>query len=155
MRKTAKKCVEICTAHGCGTIIIGADKEWKQNCSMGSVGNQRFCCIPHTRFRQMLRTQCEKYGIQYVEQEESCTFKASALGGDPIPTWSAGNNQQYTFFGRRIKRGQHRAKNGHLISADINGALNIGRKRKQNDPGCSGIRLPMGDSGSPARIRIV
>lgn len=33
-----------------------------------------------------------------------------------------------TFSGRRIKRGLYRTKDGRAINADINGAINIGRK---------------------------
>ena len=155
MRKAARKCVEAAISHNCGTIIVGVNEGWKQNCTMGSAGNQRFCYIPHARFRQMLRTQCAKNGIDYIEQEESYTSKASALDGDPIPTWTPGSLASPVFSGQRVKRGLYRTRNGILLNADINGALNIGRKSKQNDPSLSRIRLCMGELDSPARIRII
>ena len=155
MRKAAKECIRRCIADNCGTLIVGVNEDWKQNCAMGTVSNQRFCSIPHAKFRQMLKAQCSKYGIRYVEQEESYTSKASALDGDCIPTWNAGSTGSHSFSGKRVKRGLYRTEKGILINADINGALNIGRKSKQNDPALSGIRLCMGGLDSPVRVWIV
>ena len=60
-------------------------------------------------------------------REESYTSKASALDFDPMPD-SYQEDAKFTFSGKRIKRGLYRTSWGKLINADINGALNIGRK---------------------------
>ncbi|BAZ07695.1 IS605 family transposase OrfB [Calothrix sp. NIES-3974] len=75
---------------------------------------------------------CERYGLNYIEQEESYTSKANAIDGDEIPVYNADNPKEYEFSGKRIKRGLYRTKDGHLVNSDLNGALNIGRKSKHN-----------------------
>ncbi|WP_293340402.1 hypothetical protein [Microcoleus sp. CAWBG58] len=66
------------------------------------------------------------------EQEESHTSKASALDEDDLPVFNANNPVTYQFSGKLVKRGLYRTKDGHLVNADCNGAVNIGRKSKQN-----------------------
>lgn len=99
--------------------------------------NQNFVQIPYHILRFKLQSLCERVGIQYTEQEESYTSKASALDGDEVPSYNADNPQTYTFSGKRIKRGLYRTKTGRLINSDANGALNILRKHlnlsKAND----------------------
>ena len=66
--------------------------------------------------------------MNYVEQEEGYTSKASFFDYDSIPVYNADNPQMYIFSGTRIKRGLYKCANGKTINADINGALNILRK---------------------------
>nr|WP_323225223.1 zinc ribbon domain-containing protein [Spirulina sp. 06S082] len=100
--------------------------------------------------RQKLSALCQRYGIEYREQEESYTSKASALNRDPIPTYQANSTTKYTFSGRRVKRGLYRSQAGLVINADCNGAINIGRKSKHE--GFS--RVSSGLLASPLRIFI-
>ena len=46
---------------------------------------------------------------------------------DTIPTYGNKSEKQ-NFSGRRIKRGLYQARDGRLLNADVNGAINIGRK---------------------------
>ncbi|MFB2894649.1 hypothetical protein ACE1CI_17210 [Aerosakkonemataceae cyanobacterium BLCC-F50] len=62
--------------------------------------------------------------LNYIEQEESYTSKASAIDGDEIPIYNADNPKEYQFSGKRIKRGLYRTKEGYLVNADLNGSLN-------------------------------
>ena len=112
--------------------IVGVNLGWKQQIDIGSRNNQNFVQIPQWQLRSKLSALCQRYGIQYVEQEESYTSKASALDGDEIPVCNADNPQTYQFSGRRVKRGLYCSGNSHLINADCNGAWNIGRKSKHN-----------------------
>ena len=59
--------------------------------------------------------------------EESYTSKASSIDEDQIPCYGK-EEKEYTFSGKRIKRGLYRSKEGILMNADINGASNIIRK---------------------------
>ena len=70
---------------------------------------------------------CSRYGIHYVEQEESYTSKASFIYKDEIPAWN-GTDQQVAFSGKRVRCGLYRASDGREVNADINGATNILRK---------------------------
>ena len=154
MHKAANEVIRQAKEHNCGTIIIGANKGQKQNICLGAVTNQNFVQIPHARFRAILKDKCARAGIRFIEQEESYTSKASALDKDPIPTYDPSNQQDCTFSGSRIRRGLYRAKDGTLLNADVNGALNIARKSKQNGiiPRCA--RLCRGVVDTPKRIRI-
>ncbi len=42
-----------------------------------------------------------------------------------MPTHDKGNSGKHSFSGKRIKRGLYQTKDGSLINADVNGALNI------------------------------
>ena len=117
---------------------------------MGKSNNQKFNNIPHGDLRRKLQSICEYYGIQFHEQEESYTSKASFFDGDEIPIYNADNPKEYKFSGKRVSRGRYVTSNGEVINADCNGALNILRKSNL-------ISLTLQDSGclaQPLRIRI-
>lgn len=109
------------------TIIIGQNKDWKQNARTGNVNNQSFTTIPHSLLIQMITYKTERHGIRVILTEESYTSKASFLDLDPIPAYGKNESNQ-SFSGKRIKRGLYRSKSGKMINADVNGAANIMRK---------------------------
>ncbi len=121
MRKAARYIVDYCLDKRIGTIVIGCNKEQKQNINIGHTNNQNFVQIPYWRFRRILKSLCERYGIQYIETEESYTSKASFLDRDTMAYGSV-------FSGKRICRGLYRSGCGKIINADLNGAANIIRK---------------------------
>ena len=127
MCKTARIIVNYCIEHDIGNIVVGYNPDWKRNIDIGKQNNQNFVNIPHGNLRQKLQSLCERYGINYVEQEESYTSKADFFAND-LPIWNADNPKEYSFSGRRISRGQYKSSNDKIINADCNGALNILRK---------------------------
>lgn len=110
-------------------IVIGHNKDQKQNISIGCSNNQNFVSIPFCRFEQILVNTAAKLNIPVVVREESYTSQASLLNLDDIPTYGNGDGIRYEFSGKRIKRGLYRTKDGIFINADINGAGNIIRKK--------------------------
>ena len=130
MSTAARRIISYCIIHRIGNIVVGCNPEWKQNIHLGGVPNQNFVQIPHGKLREKLAYLCELYGINYFEQEESYTSKASFFDDDDLPIYNADNPQSYTFSGKRITRGQYRTSSGYILNADINGALNILRKSK-------------------------
>ena len=130
LNKSARYILDFCINRKIGTIIVGYNPTLKQNSNMGKRNNQNFVNIPIFTLRSKLESLCERYGLNYVEQEESYTSKASAVDKDEIPVYNADNPSQKKFSGRRIKRGLYKTKIGHLINADANGSLNIGFKSK-------------------------
>ncbi len=80
--------METCLKLDVGTIIIGVNQGWKQESNIGKRNNQNFVQIPHYSLREKIKSLCETYGIQYIEQEESYTSKASALDLDEIPVYN-------------------------------------------------------------------
>lgn len=127
IHKVAHIVVSYCLAHDLGRIVIGQNPDWKQRVNMGKVNNQKFCYIPHAKLLDNIKYLAEEYGINVIVREESYTSKASALDFDNMPT-SYQKGAICQFSGKRIQRGLYRAKSGKVINADLNGALNIGRK---------------------------
>lgn len=103
------------------TLIIGCNKEWKQDINIGKRNNQNFVQIPHSNFINLLTYKCELKGINVLITEESYTSKCSFLDDEDI-------KKQTLYKGKRIKRGLFKTEGGILINADINGALNILKK---------------------------
>jgi IS605 OrfB family transposase len=150
LNKAARLIINNCIKNKISTLIVGVNPGWKQKINIGSRNNQNFVQIPHWQLRTKLAALCERYGLKYVEQEESYTSKASALDGDILPTYNPDNPQTYTFSGSRIKRGLYRSAAGNMINADCNGACNIGRKSKHN--GFAGVSS--GALAAPLRYQI-
>jgi putative transposase len=130
LNKAARYIINFCKARKIGTIIVGYSPTLKQETNMGKRNNQNFIQIPIFTLRTKLESLCERYGLNYVEQEESYTSKASSIDRDDIPVYNADNPSKRQFSGRRVKRGLYKTKTGHLINADCNGSLNIGFKSK-------------------------
>ena len=103
------------------TLIIGYNKEWKQDTKMGKVNNQNFVGIPFYKFKSQLEYKCALVGIAVEEQEESYTSKCSFKDDEEIRKHSV-------YRGQRISRGLYRAADGSIINADLNGSLNIMKK---------------------------
>ncbi len=121
LHNASRQIVDHLVSEGIGVLVIGKNKNWKQEINIGRQNNQNFVSIPHTRFVDMLTYKAKLVGIKVINTEESYTSKCSFLDLEPI-----GKHAKYR--GKRIKRGLFRASNGRLINADVNGSGNIIRK---------------------------
>ena len=145
LNKAARYIVNFCLSRKIGTIVVGYNPTLKQNTNLGKRNNQtavaplgetprphclNFVQIPLFTLRAKLKSLCERYELNYVEQEESYTSKASSLDRDEMPVYNADNPVKPKFSGKRVKRGLYRTKSGHLINADANGSCCIGLKSK-------------------------
>lgn len=130
MHRISAHLIRECVRRGIGTLVIGKNVQWKTGSSMGRKTNQSFVQIPHSTLIWMIRYKAEREGIEVFEQEESYTSQASFLDHDEIPVFGA--KTEYSFSGRRIKRGLYRSKDGTVFSADVNGSANIIRKAVPN-----------------------
>lgn len=151
IRKTARYIIDYCIEQKIGAVVCGYNSDFKRGMNLGKVTNQQFTQISFGSLRETLANLCERYGIQYIEQEESYTSKASCLDLDDIPVYNTEQPFTGEFSGKRIKRGLYRFSNGRIANADINGAANILRKSKQNfnfEELCRGLLA------SPLRIRL-
>ena len=109
-------------------LIIGKNKEQKNGIDLHSkLENRNFCMIPFNKLIETLKYKCEENGIEYIEQEESYTSKASFLDNDYIPVYGE-ENDKYEFSGWRNGRIYKIKGKDQRIHADLNGALNIMRK---------------------------
>ena len=148
--KTTKKIIDYCLGHNIGSLVLGKNKGFQQKSNMGKVNNQTFVQMPFCKLQQKLEYQCELYGIDMIEQEESYTSRASFWDKDKIPIY--GDSKQYSFSGKRIKRGLYQTSSGRLLNADVNGALN--RLRKSNVVSLDGL-YSRGELNTPVRIRVI
>ena len=127
MFKTARYLINWCLENNIDTIVAGKNKLWKQEVKTGNSNNQNFVFIPHAKLYRIIKDLCEYYGINYFEQEESYTSKASYLDNDYIPEYGV-DDENANFSGKRMYRGLYRSSNGTKINADLNGSANILRK---------------------------
>jgi putative transposase len=134
LHTASKRIIDFLVEEGIGTVIIGKNPFWKQECGMGRKNNQNFVSIPHARLIDMLTYKAALVGIQVEVREESYTSQASFLDLDPIPTYKPNDEEEHVFSGKRIGRRNrlYRTKDGRKICADVNGAYNILRKSRPN-----------------------
>lgn len=121
IHKASHYIVNYCLQNGIWNIVIGHNKEWKQNLNIGKTNNQKFTSIPFNKFIHMLKYKCENYGINFIVVEESYTSKIDHLAGE-----SFGHKDNY--LGKRIYRGLFKSSTNQVLNADVNGALGILRK---------------------------
>lgn len=121
LHKISKNIIDHCVQNNIGTIVIGKNKNWKQNINLGSKTNQKFAELPHTRLIDKITYKAKLLSISIELTEESYTSKCDNLALEPL-------YKHETYVGKRIKRGLFQSSVGKLINADVNGALGIGRK---------------------------
>lgn len=125
MHQISNYIIKYCIKNNIGTIVIGQNKQWKQNVNLGSKNNYTFCMLSHTQLINQIKNKTNTYGIDVIVIEETYTSKASFLDNDDIPNF---DGKEYQFSGKRKTRGCYISKDGIQINADVNGASNIIRK---------------------------
>lgn len=121
LHNISRSIVNHLASNNINTLVVGYNKEWKQDINLGKRNNQSFVGIPFARLIGMLEYKCEEVGITLVKVEESYTSKCSFLDREKV-----GYHDEYV--GKRVKRRLFRAGNGLTLHADVNGAGNILRK---------------------------
>lgn len=121
IHKTSRYIVDYCRDNKINTIIIGNNKNWKQNSKMSKVVNQNFISIPYYKFIEKVKYKAEEIGINIIITEESYTSGTSFLDNE-LPIKENYNKN------RRIHRGLFISNNNVRINADINGAYQIMKK---------------------------
>lgn len=151
MNKTARLIISYCLEHNIGNIVCGYNETFQRSSNLGKKNNQSFTHIPFGKLREKIEYLCNLYGITFIKQEESYTSKASFFDKDNIPLYNDDNPKKYVFSGKRIKRGLYKTKDGKLLNADVNGALNILSKSKVVD---LTVLYYRGELDTPIRIRV-
>ena len=54
--------------HHAGTLVLGENKRWKQDCDMGSQNNQNFVSMPIGLLKQMIIYKASDAGIKTIMQ---------------------------------------------------------------------------------------
>jgi len=126
INKAARLIINYAITNDIGQIIIGYNKGFK-DIILRDQYNQMAKSIPLARLRDKISYLAKEQNIEVSIVNESYTSKASYIDNDEIPELDYNKHQ---FSGKRVKRGLYRSKEGILINADLNAALNILRKGK-------------------------
>lgn len=121
IHKFSRFIVDYCVKNDIGTIVIGKTKNWKDNINLGAITNQKFTEIPFSRFIEKVVYKSSLLNIDVKLQEESYSSKCDSLAIESV-------EKHETYLGKRNKRGLFQSSLNKLINADVNGAINIGRK---------------------------
>ncbi len=133
LNKSVKELLNNAKDNNMSQIIVG----WNKGIKTGVIKNeslkgkrraktnQKFISLPISKFKNKLILKSKEYGINIIEINESYTSVSSFYDNDEI-------EKDKLRSGKRIKRGLYKRKDGTLINADINAALNIIKKYKRN-----------------------
>ena len=125
LHKTSRFIADYAKQHSVSTIVIGHNKEWKQNSVLSKQVNQHFVQIPFNTLISQIRYKAKEFGIKVILVEESYTSGTSFLDNE-MPIKENYNKS------RRKHRGIFKSNNGTLINADVNGAFQILKKAFPN-----------------------
>lgn len=117
----SKKIINLCLENDIGNIVIGHNKNWKNECNLGKKMNQKFIQIPFNDLINKIKYKAEEFGINVKTIEESYTSKVDHLVNEEM-------KKQENYKGKRIKRGLFKSSCNKILNADINGAIGILRK---------------------------
>ena len=121
LHKASRYIINCCLKADIHTIVIGKNKEWKQNSKLSKKVNQNFVQIPFARLIETIQYKAKEQGIAVILTEESYTSGTSFIDNEE-PTKENYNKA------RRIYRGLFVSNKGIKINADLNGAYQILRK---------------------------
>ena len=144
LHKISKFIVTSALSNDIHTIVIGNNKDWKRDISLGKRVNQSFVTIPHQKLIEKIIYKARNVGINVILTEESYTSGTSFLD-EESPTKEFYNKK------RRIHRGLFVSNQGVSINADVNAAYQIMKKVFPNvfADGIEGVVL------HPVRVDIV
>ncbi len=121
LHKTSRYIIDYCITHNISKIVIGNNKDWKQNINIGKRNNQAFVTIPHVKLIDQITYKGEEVGIKVIITEESYTSKIDHFANEEMI-------HQVKYLGKRVKRGLFKSSTNRYINSDVNGAIGILRK---------------------------
>lgn len=144
LHKASRRIIDYAIENNYNTVVIGNNKNWKQNSPLSKVVNQSFVGLPHAKLIALLQYKAQDVGLNVVLTEESYTSGTSFLD-DELPVKANYDKK------RRVSRGLFKSNKGIKINADVNGAYQILRKvfPKVKSDGVEGVAL------HPVKVNIV
>lgn len=144
LHKISKFIVTLALSNDIHTIVIGNNKDWKRDISLGKRLNQSFVNIPHSKLIEKIIYKARNVGINVILTEESYTSGTSLLDGESP-------NKEFYNKKRRVHRGLFTSNQGLSINADVNAAYQIMKKVFPNvfTDGIEGVVL------HPVRVDII
>lgn len=134
IHKASRFIINYAKQNSVSCIVIGYNKEWKQESHLGKRVNQNFVQIPFNTLIKQIQYKAEELGIRVVLVEESYTSGTSFLDNE-APIKEKYNKR------RRKYRGLFKSNKGISINADVNAAFQILKKvfPKAYDNGIEGL----------------
>lgn len=124
MHKYSTFVVDFAESNNISTIVIGYNKNWKQEIKGTATTNQNFQQIPFLTFVQQIEYKAKLKGITVVRQTESYSSGTSFLDFEPVL-------KKYYNKNRRVHRGLFKTNNSLYINADVNASFQIMKKYLQ------------------------
>lgn len=121
LNKISKFIVTSALSNDIHTIVIGNNKAWKRDISLGNKVNQSFVSIPHQKLIEKIIYKARNVGINVIITEESYTSGTSFIDGE-CP------KKDFYDKKRRKHRGLFVSNKGISINADVNAAYQIMKK---------------------------
>lgn len=121
MHQASKATVDYLVENNVKYLVIGNNKEWKQNSKLSKKVNQTFIQIPYSKYIDLVTYKAQEQGIIVYHTEESYTSGTSFLDNEQ-PTQELYNKN------RRKYRGLFISNNGTKINADVNASYQIPKK---------------------------
>lgn len=121
LHKVSKFIVTKALSNNIHTIVIGNNKDWKRDISLGNRVNQSFVNISHQKLIEKIIYKARNVGINVITTEESYTSGTSFLDGESP-------KKEFYNKKRRIHRGLFVSNQGISINADVNAAYQIMKK---------------------------
>lgn len=121
MHQASKKTVDYLVENEVKYLVIGNNKNWKQESKLGRKTNQIFVQIPYDKYIQLLTYKAQEKGILVYHVEESFTSGTSFLDNE-LPTRDFYNKK------RRVCRGLFKSNTGIQLNADVNASYQIPKK---------------------------
>ena len=121
MHKASKLLIDLAISYDVSKIVIGYNKDWKQEVNIGKQNNQTFVSIPFLTFVNYISYKAKLNGIEVIKTEESYTSGTSYLDRE-LPIKENYNKN------RRIHRGLFKSNSGIFLNSDVNGSYQILKK---------------------------
>mgnify|MGYP003293893727 CR=1 FL=1 len=122
MHQASKKTVDFLISNNVKYLVIGKNKDWKQNSKLSKKVNQTFIQIPYTKYIDLLTYKAHEQGLEVYIVEESYTSGTSFLDNEqPVPAFYNKSRRKY--------RGMFVSNNGTRINADVNASYQIAKKK--------------------------
>lgn len=133
LHQVASYIIKYLTNNNIQLLIVGYNKQWKQNSKLSKNTNQTFIQIPYLKLIQILQYKCYENNIIFKQVNEAYTSATSFLDNESP-------SQENYNKSRRTHRGLLITTRGIKINADVNASYQIMKKelpKLTNEPSYS------------------
>lgn len=121
LHQVASYIIKYLTKNNIQLLIVGYNKQWKQNSKLSKNTNQTFIQIPYLKLIQILQYKCYENNIVFKVTNEAYTSGTSFLDNESP-------SQENYNKSRRTHRGLFITTKGIKINADVNASYQIMKK---------------------------